>query len=631
MLTVKDVHKMAVALIGVREEDGKGERELTVPYMNILLQEALYAENSIRAANGDPELSAAPTVSSISDVIPYNDNLVRSAIPYGLAWQYQQEENNLGLASQYRNMFIEGVRRSAAFLLKKQSGRYSSYNNEKKIVPIIENGSITREKLDDDLKTKTDKVPIIEEDVNRLDNETKQIKKNNITNLFNPYFYNQSDNGVTITYDETDKTYSVYGTALANMYPEIGTVTLQPGKYKLLGLSVPGGASTYRINMYTVPDNVMLVQDLGAGRVFELASEKTLRMVLYANAGTAMNFTFKPMITTYLDATIEDYVPYAGSNEKASNNIADLSLELFHSKLTGDKRHNDNVGWIVDVANSWTNHASDIWYSYDGNLFQDEVIQTSGKWPMTCSVFASAVLFGITFEGSKYNGKVANEYVEGAYRDGEYLDRMEDTDTLFTAAKILRYFVDKGYVFHPEKDLSNVEMGDLLFVNFQTTKGQYYYNGDHVCIFAYKNNSYYFVWEVGDDNGPVLHGYPYSFGESHIVFAARPPYPSEQANKRVVRLTSFTAAVSLSSLFNFWKNGTAHMWKVTLLGGAYAAGGANSSIYLLRTNLTGAISSAQALYEGSGTACRKLNGSYEVYDISGAYDQPVTVVVELID
>lgn len=107
-MTVRDVYAIAAAFIGDREDDDNDERDFAPIYMKVLLQEALPAENSIRKANGSAELTIAPTP-GIDDTIPYSDKIVRGALPYGLAWQYHQDAGNLGLASQYRNMFIEGV------------------------------------------------------------------------------------------------------------------------------------------------------------------------------------------------------------------------------------------------------------------------------------------------------------------------------------------------------------------------------------------------------------------------------------------------------------------------------------------------------------------------------------------
>jgi hypothetical protein len=119
MLTVRDVYVIAASLIGDRENDDKYERDFAIPYMNILLQEALGAENSIRAAHGEPELGASPYVEDLDNGLVYHDELVRAAFPYGLAWQYHQDAGNLGLASQYRNMFIDAVNSSHHFVMRK--------------------------------------------------------------------------------------------------------------------------------------------------------------------------------------------------------------------------------------------------------------------------------------------------------------------------------------------------------------------------------------------------------------------------------------------------------------------------------------------------------------------------------
>lgn len=110
-LTVRDVYVIAAAFIGDREGDDRDEKDFAPVYMKVLLQEALPAENRIRIAEGMAELTIAPIL-GIDDVIPYSDKIVRGALPYGLAWQYHQDAGNNQLAAMYRNMFIDGVENS---------------------------------------------------------------------------------------------------------------------------------------------------------------------------------------------------------------------------------------------------------------------------------------------------------------------------------------------------------------------------------------------------------------------------------------------------------------------------------------------------------------------------------------
>lgn len=114
-MTVREIYIIAAAFIGDRENDDYDERDLSIPYMNVLLQEALGAENSIRQCDGERVLASAPYVTELDDALVYHDSLVRGAFPYGLAWQYHQEAGNLSLAAQYRNMFIDGVNNATMY------------------------------------------------------------------------------------------------------------------------------------------------------------------------------------------------------------------------------------------------------------------------------------------------------------------------------------------------------------------------------------------------------------------------------------------------------------------------------------------------------------------------------------
>lgn len=95
----------------------KTNRGFAVSYLSILLQEALDAENSIRAFNGEPELASAPIL-GIDDDVPYHDDITRGALPYGIAWQFHQNAGNLQLADTYRMMFNDAVNRAYKFVMR---------------------------------------------------------------------------------------------------------------------------------------------------------------------------------------------------------------------------------------------------------------------------------------------------------------------------------------------------------------------------------------------------------------------------------------------------------------------------------------------------------------------------------
>ena len=520
--------------------------------------------------------------------------------------------NQSALSQEIARATAEDERLEKLFSAPTQEAVDNWLNAHPEATTTVQDGSITYKKLNADVKA-----------------EFNAINSDVMTNLFKPLLYHRTINGVTFTLNDADNTYTVQGTSTSVVYDTIGIISLEPGTYKLLGLVQSGSATTWRINLYATGSGSLIAQDLGLGEVFTVSEAVTCRLVLYINSGITIDIDFKPMITASLNATIENYVPYNGAANQLNKNVSALSYDLYRSTLTGDKIHNDNVGWMVDIAKTWLDNASKIWYSYDGNLFYDEVIETDGKYPMTCSVFVSAMIFGISFYNSKYNGKTANSYNNFAYSDQTLLALLRNGN--FSSELMLSYFIKKGYAFIPEPDLSNVEMGDILYVDLNQTTETTFHDISHSAIFAYRlNSAQYRVWEVGGNAGPVQMAYTFDYAREKVKFAVRLPFKTWQTNTRRVTLSTaeFTAATPLTSLFDFNYNFVANMWKVTLLGTAYGAGGDQSSIYLLRTNYAGAISAKTKLFEGTGVACRKLDVNNAIYDSEGKYDQPVTVVVE---
>lgn len=95
------------------EENLKIRDKFMLDWTNIILQEALETENSIRRFNDEPELTKAQKVTSGSDVLTYHDEIVTGAFPYGIAAQAYNDDDNDYRANKYRQMFIAGLQSSS--------------------------------------------------------------------------------------------------------------------------------------------------------------------------------------------------------------------------------------------------------------------------------------------------------------------------------------------------------------------------------------------------------------------------------------------------------------------------------------------------------------------------------------
>lgn len=136
-------------------------------------------------------------------------------------------------------------------------------------------------------------------------------------NLLSIYKQTQTVNGITLTYDNDNKVLVANGTANAWLNISLGKFDFKKGvTYKFVGCPKGGNVST----SYHIEPNGGLFIDIGNGATYT-PSEDKLNVVLYfvVTKGIVLNnLVIKPMITTDLNVTYDDYEPYTGCNPSPS-------------------------------------------------------------------------------------------------------------------------------------------------------------------------------------------------------------------------------------------------------------------------------------------------------------------------
>jgi hypothetical protein len=150
-----------------------------------------------------------------------------------------------------------------------------------------------------------------------------------ITNLLNPTAQTQTIGGVSIT-NNGDGTYLINGTytGTGTNWMSLGQFTFEKNtKCKLTGTpptSTLGENGCLRLER----NNFMVGLDTGNGVVFNAYSESTYKLLFQIRRGAVFNnLLFKPMLTTDLNATYDDYVPYSGDG-RLNENVAGLFDEI---------------------------------------------------------------------------------------------------------------------------------------------------------------------------------------------------------------------------------------------------------------------------------------------------------------
>lgn len=139
-------------------------------------------------------------------------------------------------------------------------------------------------------------------------------------NLLKPTLQTTTQNGVTCTANG-DGTYTLNGTANANTQFEIKARGVISKQIRLVGCPMGGSDKSY--NIVVVNYNGSDIRDNGNGITIPTNTECAIK--IYVESGTTLsNKVFKPMLTTNLTATIDDFVPYTGDCDTLMDDVASL-------------------------------------------------------------------------------------------------------------------------------------------------------------------------------------------------------------------------------------------------------------------------------------------------------------------
>jgi len=127
-MTVLELFTLGMGQLAEPVDDNPVIRDrFMIGWTNIILHEALDAENSIRRNLAETELTSAQTVTSSSDVLTYHDQLLYSALSYGIAAQAYVDDDNDYRSNKYRQMFISGLEDCSKATYETVEDAYADY------------------------------------------------------------------------------------------------------------------------------------------------------------------------------------------------------------------------------------------------------------------------------------------------------------------------------------------------------------------------------------------------------------------------------------------------------------------------------------------------------------------------
>ena len=108
-MTAQKIYELASSFLYEIDDEDADSKKFAVGFLNILLMETFPCENSIREFRGLEPLKEPPMISSLDEDIPYQPEITRVALPYGLASWYFQEGMDNFQAENYRSKYLAAV------------------------------------------------------------------------------------------------------------------------------------------------------------------------------------------------------------------------------------------------------------------------------------------------------------------------------------------------------------------------------------------------------------------------------------------------------------------------------------------------------------------------------------------
>lgn len=164
-------------------------------------------------------------------------------------------------------------------------------------------------------------------DGNEIGETVGDVRKETTVNLLNANQPSSVTSGVTKT-NNGDGTYTIQGTATQIVYTNIGRVdNFETGVYKLTGIKVTSGNAFLYVNGVKKDgssDYSILTENTKPISLIDKSSYTYLIVGVAVANGVTVDETIKPMLTTNLSATYDDFVPYTGDTGSLNGDVADL-------------------------------------------------------------------------------------------------------------------------------------------------------------------------------------------------------------------------------------------------------------------------------------------------------------------
>lgn len=106
-MTAQELFNLTVANMGMTPSNAQTLLEIYLPNLNTILADTFKLENNNRLYNDLPILTSMPTVTSLNDILTYQENVVRNVVMWGVALQLALADDDVK-SSTYSFQYTQG-------------------------------------------------------------------------------------------------------------------------------------------------------------------------------------------------------------------------------------------------------------------------------------------------------------------------------------------------------------------------------------------------------------------------------------------------------------------------------------------------------------------------------------------
>lgn len=250
------------------------------------------------SANGVPSDAANYGTAFFGIVLQATDSANRSSVVYQTGMVYKNSRTDFSGIKKYERVYAQG--------------QWSSWV-ELQLTDTIYDDTEIKESISQQST-----------EINEIGEKVSDVRKEITVNLLNPTLETTTVNGITCT-NNGDGTYTISGTATDQVIFDIANnVVVQ--KISVITGCKGGSPETYAYGVWD-GDHYFEVYD---GENKEITSNIYSSAYIVVRRGVTVPDTtiIKPMITTNLNATYDDFVPYTGDSGSLNGDVADLRANV---------------------------------------------------------------------------------------------------------------------------------------------------------------------------------------------------------------------------------------------------------------------------------------------------------------